>query len=42
MGVGLMLIASTRAGNAVSTAHWVAAGAIVALEGYLLFGFQPG
>jgi hypothetical protein len=40
--VGLMLIDSTRASNAVPTPHWVAAGAIVALEGYLLFSSQPG
>jgi hypothetical protein len=40
--VGLMVIDRTRAGSAVPTAHWIAAAAIIALEGYLLFSSEAG
>ncbi len=35
--VGLMIIERVRTSRPVSTGHWLAALAIVALEGYLLF-----
>jgi hypothetical protein len=40
--VGLMVIDRTRAGIAVPTTHWIAAAAIIALEGYLLFSSETG
>jgi hypothetical protein len=35
--VGLMIIERLRTGRAVAAGHWIAALAIIALEGYLLF-----
>ncbi|HEY7048251.1 MAG TPA: hypothetical protein VH373_13620 [Jatrophihabitantaceae bacterium] len=36
--IGLMLIERTRAATGVPVGHWVAAGVIIGLEGYLLAG----
>lgn len=40
--VGLMLIESLRSANAIPTGRWVAAVAIIVLEGYLLFSSETG
>lgn len=40
--VGLMLIDKFRSGHAVPTGHWLAAAAIIALEGYLLLSSEAG
>jgi hypothetical protein len=40
--VGLMLIEQTRSANRVPVGHWVAAAAIIGLEGYLLYSSDTG
>jgi hypothetical protein len=40
--VGLMVIDRTRTSGAVPVTHWMAATAIIALEGYLLFSSDTG
>ncbi len=40
--VGLMLIERSRSSQAVPIGHWIAAFAIIALEGYLLFSSETG
>jgi hypothetical protein len=40
--VGLMLVDRTQGNSAVPLTHWMAAAAIIALEGYLLFSSDTG
>lgn len=40
--IGLMLIDSARSSTGIATGRWVAAVAIVILEGYLLFSSETG
>ena len=40
--VGLMLVDSFRSAHGIAAGRWVAALAIIVLEGYLLFSAEPG